>query len=205
MDAGNLQCPHQATRASVTADTTAINRKRLDFSGHDSFWLFGYGSLIYKADFDYLERRPACIEGWERRFWQGSHDHRGTPEAPGRVLTLVPVAGARCRGMAYRISPERLEGLDRREKNGYLRFDTKLHFDDGSQARGLVYIAEADNAAWLGPASDIDIARQIAISSGPSGPNREYLLKLAEALRSMGAHDDHVLAVARALLVLDAG
>lgn len=187
----------------MSHDTTAINRERHDFSQQDELWLFGYGSLIYKSGFEYLERRPARIHGWQRRFWQGSHDHRGTPDAPGRVLTLIPVDGTVCAGMAYRISPDILAALDVREKNGYLRFVTPMDFADGSRADGLVYIAEAGNAAWLGPASDSEIARHIAAASGPSGPNREYLLKLADALRDLGEDDEHVFAIERSLLRIE--
>ena len=64
-------------------------------------WIFGYGSLIWRPDFDWIEAAPASIEGWERRFWQGSHDHRGVPDAPGRVVTLIPQANAYCDGMAH--------------------------------------------------------------------------------------------------------
>lgn len=179
----------------MSHDTTAINRERQNLEDHSSIWLFGYGSLIYKADFAYFERRPAQIHGWVRRFWQGSHDHRGTPEHPGRVTTLVEQDGAVCVGMAYRVAPAAFEHLDHREKNGYLRFTTALEFADGKSVEGLVYIATADNAAWLGPASDGDIARHIAASTGPSGPNREYLLELATALRKLGADDPHVFAI----------
>jgi cation transport protein ChaC len=168
-------------------------------------WLFGYGSLIYKVDFPYIERRPASVRHWVRRFWQGSHDHRGTPQEPGRVVTLVPQRGAVCVGMAYLITPAVFRQLDVREKNGYQRLATEIHFESGEPATGLVYIATAENAAFLGPASPAEIARHIAASSGPSGPNREYLLQLATALRGLGADDPHVFDIERHLLELIGG
>lgn len=184
------------------ADTIATDRWRGPFAASEALWLFGYGSLIYRAGFDYEERRPATVEGWARRFWQGSHDHRGTPETPGRVVTLVADPDARCLGMAYRIRGAHLDYLDHREKNGYRRFVQPMTFADGSVAQGLVYIATEANPAWLGPAPIDHIARQIAASSGPSGPNCEYALKLADALVALGADDPHVLGVAARLRAL---
>jgi cation transport regulator ChaC len=183
----------------MSHDTTEINRRRHNLDDRDSVWLFGYGSLIFKADFDYLEARPATIEGWRRRFWQGSHDHRGTPDAPGRVTTLVEAPGEHCTGMAYRVRPDVFDHLDVREKNGYLRFFTPMTFDNGEQAEGLVYIATEDNAAWLGPAEPDEIARHIHGARGPSGDNREYLVSLAQALRALDVHDEHVFAIEREL------
>ena len=186
----------------MTLNTVAINQQMNHFDGHDAVWLFGYGSLIYKADFTYLERRPASIRHWVRRFWQGSHDHRGTLEAPGRVVTLIPQTDAVCVGMAYLIAPDALAHLDVREKNGYLRFVTPLSLDDGREPEGLVYIATEENAAFLGAASERDIAEHIARSTGPSGPNRDYLLQLADALHQMDAEDPHVFAIERELVRL---
>jgi cation transport regulator ChaC len=189
----------------MSLNTIEANQRRGRFDDYHEFWLFGYGSLIYKADFDYIERRPARINDWARRFWQGSHDHRGTPDAPGRVLTLVRAPGAVCLGMAYRVTPALLDYLDYREKNGYLRFTAEMTFDDGDYAEGLVYIATEDNPAYLGPAPAEAIARQIAASSGPSGPNRDYLLNLAAALHKLNADDPHVFAIERALRAIEAG
>ena len=185
---------------TMAIDTTAINRQIHRFDGHHEVWLFGYGSLIHKADFPYRERRPAHVRGWSRRFWQGSHDHRGTPAAPGRVLTLIADADAVCAGMAYLITPEVFDHLDHREKNGYLRHVMPIGFDDGGSVEGLVYIAGEGNAAWLGPAPDETIARQIACAHGPSGPNRDYLIRLADALRELGQSDAHVFAIEACLL-----
>jgi len=183
----------------MSLNTVAINQRMDKFDGHRSVWLFGYGSLIFKADFPYLERRPAGIANWSRRFWQGSHDHRGTEAAPGRVVTLAPEPGAVCHGMAYLVTPEEFAHLDYREKNGYLRLAIDIHFDDGASVEGLVYIATHENAAFLGPASERDIARQIAAARGPSGPNSEYLLKLANSLRALGKADPHVFEIERHL------
>lgn len=186
-------------------DTTALNQQRNFFSDHDDLWLFGYGSLIWKADFAYLERQPAYITGWARRFWQASHDHRGTPEAPGRVATLIPAPGAVCFGMAYRITPDVLAPLDVREKNGYLREKVPLTFVDETgradeQSEGLIYLASEDNPAFLGDAPLDVIARQIANAHGPSGSNREYLVNLAQALRDLGAEDAHIFELEKHLV-----
>lgn len=158
-------------------------------------WIFGYGSLIWRVDFPYLERRAASVDGWARRFWQGSHDHRGTPEAPGRVLTLIKAPGERCAGMAYRIDSAVFAHLDHREKNGYRRIDLPIRLGGAQRPRivdGTAYIGDADNFAFLGAAPLAEIAAQIARSHGPSGSNADYVLQLAAALAELGADDAHV-------------
>lgn len=162
-------------------------------------WVFGYGSLIWKQDFPFLDSSPALISGWQRRFWQGSHDHRGTPEKPGRVLTLIRSPGERCTGRAFLVQPDVFAHLDYREKNGYERIE--IDIDLGARVvTGLVYRASENNHAFLGPATDEEIARHIDESVGPSGANRDYLLELAAALRDMGAQDPHVFGLETALL-----
>jgi cation transport regulator ChaC len=164
-------------------------------------WIFGYGSLVWRPAFDYEAREPGWIEGWTRRFWQGSIDHRGVPDAPGRVVTLVPEASARCWGVAYRIASEQIDAvlgtLDHREQGGYERHFLDVHVSAGRTIEGaLVYVATEHNPNWLGPAPLSAIAGQIRRSTGPSGSNPEYILRLAEALRELGATDDHVFALA---------
>ena len=86
----------------------------------DVAWIFGYGSLLWRPGFRFAERQPAVLRGWMRRFWQASPDHRGAPEAPGRVVTLRRAADSSCWGMAFRVAgPDRadvLAALDHREK-----------------------------------------------------------------------------------------
>lgn len=181
----------------MSCNTIKENQRRNQVNDGEQVWLFGYGSLIFKVDFPYLQAAPASIRGWSRRFWQGSHDHRGTEKTPGRVVTLIEDAGVTCGGIAYLVEASVFSQLDVREKNGYLRFTTEMTFADGRVDNGLVYIATSDNKAWLGEASEYEIACQICSSEGASGPNRDYLIELAKALRELGLEDWHVFEIDR--------
>lgn len=166
----------------------------------DVRWLFGYGSLIGRPDFPFLRSRRAVLSGFARRFWQGSHDHRGTPDAPGRVLTVVPSPGEHVVGMAFELDPatqtETLAKLDHREKNGYVRRLVTLDTAEHGALRAITYLAEPGNAAWLGDLALDALAAQIVSSHGPSGHNADYLVELVRALRAMQVHDEHVFALA---------
>jgi cation transport protein ChaC len=168
----------------------------------DDLWIFGYGSLIWRPDFEHVERRPARIRGHARRFWQGSTDHRGVPGAPGRVATLVPDDHSSCWGLAFRVAAVRgaavLGALDHRERGGFDRISVDLEFREGRppSVRGLAYVALEGNPNYLGPAPLNDIASQVRRSRGPSGPNREYVFRLAQALREHQLEDEHVFSLA---------
>lgn len=159
-----------------------------------SVWLFGYGSLIWNPGFVYAERRKAVLSGWQLRFWQGSEDHRGTPESPGRVATLVPCPEGRVSGAVYRLEGETeaiLSYLDHREKGGYERLSIEVATDGGA-VEALIYIGGSHCREYVGPEEDAFTASVIRTSVGPSGANVDYLMSLQRALSDLGESDAHV-------------
>jgi cation transport regulator ChaC len=172
----------------------------------DRIWVFGYGSLIWRPAMDYLARRAGRIDGWARRFWQASTDHRGTVDAPGRVVTLVESPGPLW-GIAYAIAadtwPAIEAALELREQQGYARLvlDLGLAADDRvgpivETVSGLVYLATPANPYFIGP-EPLDVTADIVRRShGPSGSNLDYVLELDRALTAMGAADPDVRALA---------
>lgn len=68
----------------------------------------------------------------------------------------------------------------------------------------LVYIATADNPIYLGPATPEQIAAQIIVCKGKSGHNIEYLLRLAEFMRTScpDVEDTHLFSIEAAALAL---
>ena len=166
-------------------------------------WFFGYGSLLWRPAFEHVEARRARLDGFARRFWQGSTDHRGVPGAPGRVVTLVPAPADHVVGLAYRVSARvrarALARLDHREQGGYRRRDVRVDVG-GEVVPALVYVAEPGNPEYLGPAPLDAMVEQIRRARGPSGRNDDYVLRLARWLRAAGARDPHVFELERALV-----
>uniref|UniRef100_A0ACD5UBU0 Uncharacterized protein n=1 Tax=Avena sativa TaxID=4498 RepID=A0ACD5UBU0_AVESA len=174
-------------------------------------WVFGYGSLVWNPGFAYDARLVGFVRDYRRVFYQGSTDHRGTPEFPGRTVTLEHQPGSTCWGVAYKISKEQdketaLEYLEVREK----QYDEKVYLDlytDSSPKTPviqnmMVYLATTNKEAnqnYLGPAPLEEMAKQIYLAEGPTGPNKEYLFKLEDALNKIGVADQHVQDLADAV------
>ncbi len=71
------------------------------WGGGQDLWLFGYGSLIWKPEFEFAERRAARVHGWHRALKMWSRINRGTVDNPGLVFGLL--SGGSCHGMVFRI------------------------------------------------------------------------------------------------------
>ncbi|WDK19005.1 ChaC-like protein [Colletotrichum graminicola] len=172
-------------------------------------------SLIWKPPPHFDRRIPGWVTGYVRRFWQEisnpiiSQDHRGTPEAPGRVVTLIErsfweqltdhhdSAPDRVWGVAYRIKADKVaevkDYLDIREINGYTIHYAPFYPADGSESiRTLVYIGTPDNDQFVGPQDPQALAAHIRKSRGPSGLNIDYLLGLEKALDGLGPESGDV-------------
>ncbi|EDW38754.1 GL13138 [Drosophila persimilis] len=200
--------PNTSTYPAATAqlhsfDLASSNQNVAIAPSDDDVWIFGYGSLVWKADFPYIDRRRGFVWGFKRRFYQHSIDHRGMPDKPGRVVTLLPgdPAEDRVYGVAYRIAAAQkdavLNHLDYREKNGYERCSLEFHeyLSATNPIQVIMYVATQANDSYAGDVWQVPcIARQIFTSAGPSGPNRDYLFNLALAMEKLfpGAVDEHL-------------
>lgn len=128
-------------------------------------------------------------------------------------MTLIPSSdkNSRVYGVAYKIPDDKrkevFEHLDFREKNGYDRHFVTFYPTDDSNDNNVIeniviYVATKDNDSYAGHRNDMnDIANQIFDAHGPSGSNREYLYRLADAMRQLFPHnhDEHLFELEKLL------
>jgi glutathione-specific gamma-glutamylcyclotransferase len=163
--------------------------------------IFAYGSLLYRPGFAFAQRARAVAHGFARRFSQASPDHRGTPEQPGRVLTLVPRADARTVGAVYFVEDRAetlLSELDHRERAGYERVAIEVLVGDDA-VNAVTWIAPPGNVYDVGQLPLEQLAAHVKRSTGPSGRNDEYVYLLEAALRELEAEDELVTALSALL------
>jgi cation transport protein ChaC len=156
-------------------------------------WVFGYGSLMWRPGFPFVERAAATLAGRRRAFCIYSVHHRGTYERPGLVLGLAP--GGSTRGTAYRVAeadwPEVYAYLLEREQptETYIEASRPVSLADGRRPQALVFLSDVGHPQWAG---DLTLERQaelIAGAAGLSGRNIDYLRDLVEHLQAEAVRD----------------
>ena len=167
---------------------------RFDHTPED-LWVFGYGSLIWRPGFDYLDRVQARITGLHRSLCIYSFVHRGTPERPGLVLGVD--RGGACRGIAYRVAAskraETLAYLRAREQaTSVYREEMRTVWLDGKPPRcvsAVCYTVDRSHPQYAGRLTLEQQLHLVRQGHGRSGNNRDYVIETVAALEALGWRD----------------
>ncbi len=163
-----------------------------EWGGHEDLWVFGYGSLIWKPDFEFAERRPAKVHGWHRALKMWSRINRGTPERPGLVFGML--SGGCCRGMVFRIpkahGSEVLRTLWAREMMMGVYDPRWLDCQTPhGPVRALAFTLSRKSPSHTGVLSEEEYCRIFAESSGIYGTTLDYAARTLEELERHDIRD----------------
>jgi len=168
-------------------------------------WVFGYGSLMWRPGFAYVERVPARLVGLHRALCVFSFVHRGTPERPGLVLGLD--RGGMCRGIAYRVAAAAraatIDYLRSREQvtSVYLEIMRQIELEEPARrrVRALCYTVDRSHVQYAGRLTLAESVRHVRQGHGSSGANRDYVLETVRALEALGYRETDLHRIAENL------
>jgi glutathione-specific gamma-glutamylcyclotransferase len=160
-------------------------------------WLFAYGSLIWRPEFEHVEERLALARGWHRAFCIRLTRWRGTLDSPGLMMGLD--RGGQCRGVAYRLPDgdlrERFAKLFRREMTAkpstYKPRWMKLHTAEGP-VTALGFVVNRGGRTYAGKLDEEAVGRALAGACGHLGSGPDYLYNTVSHLEERGIHDRHL-------------
>jgi len=168
----------------------------------EDVWIFGYGSLIWRPEFDFMERRIALLRGHHRALCLWSRVNRGTPEQPGLVFGLD--RGGSCKGVVYRLAgdqvPTFFPKLWEREMSTGAYLPRWIEcLTDAGPVSALVFIMNRTNASYVRGLPRPALLDAVRRSSGRYGPCIDYVLETEQALKASGIHDRQLHAIAQDL------
>ncbi|MFN4140586.1 gamma-glutamylcyclotransferase [Aestuariivirga sp.] len=168
------------------------------------FWIFGYGSLMWRPGFEFLRSEPARVYGYHRSLCIYSYVHRGSPEEPGLVMGLD--RGGSCHGMAFEVLPERwdetISYLRAREQvtSVYVEKSKTIRLIESGQAvEAVTYVVDRAHRQYAGVLDEEALERHVRQGRGVSGACLDYVLNTLDHLREMNIHDPTLERLARRL------
>jgi cation transport protein ChaC len=184
----------------MAVEMSAVTQSR---EAQQDLWVFGYGSLMWRPGFGYVERQLAWLRGYHRALCIYSHVHRGTPERPGLVLGLD--RGGSCRGVAFRIEAAKADAtiayLRAREQvtSVYVERRVRLRLDDGREVEALTYVVDRGHVQYAGKLPLDKILEYVRSGVGQSGENPAYVLNTHRHLAELSLRDDVLARLVNAL------
>jgi len=171
----------------------------------EQFWVFGYGSLMWRPGFDYNYKTPAILTGFHRSLCVYSYVHRGTQEVPGLVFGLDH--GGSCRGIAFSVQQENWQKtvnyLQEREQVTavYLESTQPVHLDDDTPktVNALTFLVDRNHKQYAGELSMDEQLNFINQGKGQSGDCRDYVIAAANQLKELDVEDKSLQALAKTL------
>lgn len=179
--------------AQSAAEKDLIAARRWHPPANRDFWVFGYGSLMWRPDFPYAETQGALLQGYHRAFCVRSTHYRGSPDRPGLVLGLD--RGGICHGRAFRVTREDGPGVaqylhDRELITAiYEPHEVPVVLNDGRDVTALAYVVDRHHPEYEGVLSAETIATRIAAAAGVSGSNLDYLRNTLSHLDEFGIEE----------------
>ncbi len=171
------------------------------------FWVFGYGSLMWRPGFAHVDMCRARVHGFRRSLCVTSFVHRGTRARPGLVLGLDH--GGSCVGLAFKV-PGELRGevmayLRERElvTDVYIEREMPVRLEGGRIEMAVSYIVDRRHQQYAGNLPETDAARIVSGAVGQAGPNEEYVLNTIAHLKALGIRDHWLEEVGRLISAPD--
>lgn len=158
-------------------------------------WVFGYASLIWRPEFQAVERRPALLHGWHRALRMRSRVNRGSPQTPGLVFALL--SGGACRGFVYRLRPEHVEHdlqrlWAREMPTGVYDARVLPCRTAAGTVTALAFTLPRSSPACLHRLSDGELLETLRHAQGRYGSTLDYLVQTAQALHQEGVRDREI-------------
>ena len=156
-------------------------------------WVFGYGSLMWRPGFDFLEARPATLYGYHRALCVYSWSWRGTRERPGLVCGLD--RGGSCVGRAYLVASEKADKVRRYLYERELEHDTyrqrtcPVALADGRRVGALCHVVSRLSGQYTGKLAEARIVELVLQGRGRMGSSRDYLENTIRHLDQLGIRD----------------
>ena len=172
-----------------------LNEALTHASTLDGVWVFGYASLIWRPEFEACDVRAAQLVGWHRALRVRSRLNRGTPERPGLVFSLFQ--GGTCRGMAYKVSPNRVrDDLTRLWSREMVMsvYDPRwltCRTADGP-VRALTFTLNRKHPSCTGTLSDEAMLDVLRHAQGRFGTTLDYLVQTHRGLLDVGICDPQI-------------